>query len=168
MTTHTSTHTAATEVSTEIEVEAAIAHVFDVFTDKIASWWDESHHLIEAPLAEMIFEPYVGGHIVDRGTDGSECRWARVLAYEPPTRVCFSWDINLQWQLETDPAKTSEVEIAFTEMAADRTHVKLTHRHLDRHGEGWESMRDAVAAGWDLRGFASVARQAASTEDAER
>ena len=28
----------------------------------------------------MVFEPHVGGHIIDRGADGSECRWARVLA----------------------------------------------------------------------------------------
>ena len=45
----------------------------------------------------------VGGHIYDRAEDGSECHWARVLAYEPPTRVVFSWDIGPTWQLETDP-----------------------------------------------------------------
>jgi hypothetical protein len=60
-------------------------------------------------------------------TDGSECRWPRVLAYEPPVRVCFSWDINLQWQLETDLSRTSEVEIVFTELSSNRTHVTLTH-----------------------------------------
>lgn len=155
------TQTATTEVSVEIEVGAPMAQAFDVFTNQIGSWWDKDHHILEAPLAEMIFEPYVGGHIIDRGTDGSECRWSRVLAYQPPSRVCFSWDINLQWQLETDPAKASEIEIAFTELAPDRTHVKLTHRHLDRHGEGWESMRDALASGWDLRGFAAVAQRSA-------
>jgi uncharacterized protein YndB with AHSA1/START domain len=153
------THTATAEVSTHIEVQAPIAHVFDVFTGQIGSWWDTDHHILDAPLAEMIFERYVGGHIIECGIDGSQSRWARVLAYEPPTRVCFSWDINLHWQLETDPAKTSEVEIVFTELSPDRTHVALTHRHLDRHGEGWESMRDAVAAGWDLHGFAAAAQR---------
>jgi uncharacterized protein YndB with AHSA1/START domain len=153
--------TATTEVIVEIEVGAPMAQAFDVFTNQIGSWWDKDHHILETPLAEMIFEPYVGGHIIDRGTDGSECRWSRVLAYEPPSRVCFSWDINLQWQVETDPAKASEIEIAFTELAPDRTHVKLTHRHLDRHGEGWESMRDALASGWDLRGFAAAAQRSA-------
>jgi uncharacterized protein YndB with AHSA1/START domain len=147
----------ATEVSTDIDVDAPIGHAFDVFTNKIQSWWDADHHILEAPLADMIFEPRVGGHIIDRGTDGSECRWSRVLAYEPPVRVCFSWDINLQWQLETDLSRTSEVEIVFTELSSNRTHVTLTHRHLDRHGEGWEAMRDAVARGWDLHDFASAA-----------
>lgn len=152
-----STETTTTEVTTGVEVDASLAHAFHVFTAEIGSWWDKDHHILQAPLAEMVFEPYVGGHIIDRGTDGSECRWSRVLAYEPPHRVVFSWDINLQWQVETDPAKASEIEIAFSELSPTRTHVQLTHRHLDRHGEGWEGMRDAVSSGWDLTEFAAVA-----------
>jgi uncharacterized protein YndB with AHSA1/START domain len=101
----------------------------------------------------------VGGHIIDRGTDGSECRWSRVLTYEPPHRTVFSWDINLSWQLETDPAKASEIEVTFTASGPDRTHVVLTHRHLDRHGDGWENMRNAVGSGWDLTRYAEAAAQ---------
>ena len=111
----------------------------------------------------MVFEPRVGGHVYDRGVDGSECRWARVLAYEPPSRVVISWDINTQWQLETDLEKTSEVEVRFVAEAPDRTRVELEHRNLDRHGEGWEPMRDAVGSpdGWSdgLRLFAGAARE---------
>jgi hypothetical protein len=102
----------------------------------------------------MTFEPFVGGNIIGRGTDGSECRWARELAYDPPDRVCFSWDINTRWQIETDLARTSEIEITFTEITPERTRVVLTHRHLDRHGEGWQTMRDAVAGGWSLASLA--------------
>jgi uncharacterized protein YndB with AHSA1/START domain len=149
-------------VTTEVEVDAPRSHAFQVFTAQIGSWWDKDHHILKAPLAEMIFEPFVGGNVFDRGTDGSECRWSRVLAYDPPRRVCFSWDISLQWQIETDPAKASEIEIVFTELSPTRTHVQLTHRHLDRHGEGWESMRDAVRSGWDLREFAAAAARFAA------
>ena len=148
-----------TSVTTQTIVDAPIDHAFRVFTDGIGSWWDPGHHILEAELAEMVFEPRVGGHIIDRGTDGSECRWARVLAYDPPSRVCFSWDINLRWQLETDPAKTSEIEVTFTPAGPDRTSVVLTHRHLDRHGDGWESMRDAVRRGWSLAAFAAAAEK---------
>jgi uncharacterized protein YndB with AHSA1/START domain len=144
------TKTDATTVSTSVEVDAPIARAFHVFTAEIGTWWDEDKHILDASLAEMVFEPFVGGHIIDRGTDGSECRWARVLAYEPPRRVCFSWDINTRWQIETDPERTSEVEITFTGLSPERTRVVLTHRHLDRHGEGWEDMRDAVGRGWRL------------------
>jgi uncharacterized protein YndB with AHSA1/START domain len=148
-----------TSVTTQTVVDAPVDHAFRVFTEGIGSWWNPDHHILQAELAEMVFEPRVGGHIIDRGTDGSECRWARVLAYDPPHRVSFSWDISLQWQLETDPAKASEIEVTFTEEGPARTRVVLTHRHLDRHGEGWEAMRDAVGSGWTLDRFAEVAAQ---------
>jgi uncharacterized protein YndB with AHSA1/START domain len=82
-----------------------------------------------------------------------------VLVYEPPHRVVFSWDINPQWQLEPDPEKTSEVDVRFTAEGPDRTHVELEHRNLDRHGDGWEQIRDAVgsAGGWNLQPFADAA-----------
>jgi uncharacterized protein YndB with AHSA1/START domain len=97
-------------------------------------------------------EPREGGHIYDCGVDGSECRWARVLAYEPPNRVVFSWDISPQWQIETDVAKTSEVEVRFISEAPERTRVELEHRNLDRHGAGWEGASAGVASedGWPL------------------
>ena len=140
-----------TAVRTSIVVEAPVERAFQVFTDDIGSWWDPDHHLLDAPLAEMVFEPRVGGRILDRGTDGSENSWARVLAYEPPHRVVFSWDISLRWQIEPDPARTSEVEVRFVAEGPERTRVELEHRNLDRHGDGWEGMRDAVGSpnGWD-------------------
>ena len=104
-------------MTTLVEVQAPIEHAFRVFTEGIGTWWHPDHHILQAGLAEMVFEPRVGGHIIDRGTDGSECRWSRVLAYEPPDRTVFSWDINLSWQLETDPAKASEIEVTFTPTA---------------------------------------------------
>ncbi len=156
------TTTETTSVSTAVDVDVSIERAFQVFTAEIGTWWDTDKHILDAPLREMVFEPRVGGNIIDRGPDGSECRWARVLAYEPPHRVCFSWDINTRWQIEPDPAKCSEIEILFTATSPGRTHVVLTHRHLDRHGDGWESMRDAVSSGWSLTRFADVAEQSGS------
>jgi uncharacterized protein YndB with AHSA1/START domain len=146
-----------TSVRTSVAVKLTPSRAFHLFTAEIGAWWDADKHILQAPLAEMEFEPFVGGHIIDRGTDGSECRWARVLAYEPPHRVVFSWDIDVQWQIETDPDRCSEVEITFKALTVDATRVQLTHRHLDRHGPGWETMRDAVAGGWSLDGFAAFA-----------
>jgi len=141
---------AATSVSQSIVVEAPIERAFTVFTDGIGTWFPPEYNLMQTAIVERVFEPRVGGQIIDRGADGSECRWARVLAYEPPQRVVFSWDIGPQWQIETDPANTSEVEVRFTEEAPDRTRVDLEHRHLDRQGDGWEHTRDAIAGegGW--------------------
>src|SRR6266851_3514447 len=152
------TQAADTSVKAAIVVEAPIERAFTLFTEEMGRWWPPEHHILEAELAEMVFEPRAGGHIYDRGTDGSECRWARVLAYEPPTRLVFSWDISMQWQRESDPARTSEVEVLFIADGAERTRVELEHRNLERHGDGWERMRDAVGSpeGWGvgLRRFA--------------
>ncbi len=156
------TQTQATSVTTSVEVQAPIEHAFRVFTEGIGTWWNPDHHILQADLAEMVFEPRVGGHIIDRGTDGSECRWSRVLAYEdlPDRTFSPSWDISPEAaQLESDPAKASEIEVTFTASGPDRTHVVLTHRHLDRHGDGWENMRNAVGSGWDLTRYAEAAAQ---------
>jgi uncharacterized protein YndB with AHSA1/START domain len=144
--------TAAAAVTASVEVQAPIEKAFRVFTEDIGSWWNPDHHILEGELAEMVFEPRVGGHVYDRATDGRECHWARVLAYEPPERFVISWDINLQWQVETDPSRTSEVEVRFVAQGPDRTRVELEHRNLERHGNGWEKMRDAVGSpgGWQL------------------
>ena len=157
------TQSADTSVRASIEVATPIDRAFTLFTEGIGSWWPPDHHILEGELAEMVFEPRAGGHVYDRGVDGSECRWARVLAYEPPDRVVFSWDISTRWELETDPERTSEVEIRFVAAGPDRTRVELEHRHLDRHGEGWEQMREAVGSplGWS-QGLGLFAEAAAT------
>ena len=146
------TQTDTTTVRTSIVVEAAIERAFHVFTEDFGSFKPPEHNLLEAEIAETVFEPRAGGHLYDRGVDGSECRWARVLAYEPPHRVLLSWDISPRWQLETDHEATSEWEVRFVAETPERTRVELEHRHLDRHGEGWEGMREGVAGndGWPL------------------
>jgi uncharacterized protein YndB with AHSA1/START domain len=155
-----STQAADTAVRASIVVDAPIQRAFSVFTEEIGSWWNADHHILEGQLAEMVFEPREGGYVYDRGVDGSECRWARVLAYEPPNRLVISWNINLQWKLENDADKSSEVEVRFVAETAEQTRVELEHRKLDRHGDGWEQMRDAVGSpgGWSagLQGYASV------------
>jgi uncharacterized protein YndB with AHSA1/START domain len=154
---------APTSVHSFIVVEATREEAFSVFTEDIGSWWPPEHHILDGQLEQMVFEPHVGGYVYDRGVDGRECRWARVLAYDPPERVIFSWDISLQWSIETDPQKTSEVEVRFIAETSKRTRVEIEHRHIDHHGEGWEGMSAAVGSpnGWNegLQGFASyVAR----------
>jgi uncharacterized protein YndB with AHSA1/START domain len=141
-----------TSVRHEITVDAPIERAFAVFTEDFGSFKPREHNLLGVDIAETVFEPRAGGRLYDRGVDGSECTWARVLAYEPPERVVFSWDISPRWQIESDHEKTSEVEVRFTAQSPDRTRVELEHRHLDRHGDGWESVRAGVDAGdgWPL------------------
>ena len=141
-----------TSVRTSIVVEAPIDRAFSVFTEEFGRFKPPEHNLLAVEIAETVFEPREGGHVYDRGVDGSECRWARVLAYEPPHRVVISWDISPYWQIETDLEKTSEVEVRFVAESAERTRVQLEHRNLARHGAGWEGVREGVAGeeGWPL------------------
>ena len=146
------TQTESAVVRRSVVVEAPIDRAFTVFTERFGDFKPPEHNLLAVPIAETVFEPRVGGHIYDRGVDGSECRWARVLDYQPPDRVVFSWDIGPTWQIESEPANTSEVEVRFTAVGPERTRVELEHRNLDRHGPGWQSVRDGVGheAGWPL------------------
>jgi uncharacterized protein YndB with AHSA1/START domain len=146
------TQSANAVITSQIVVEAPIERAFSVFTEQFGDFKPPEHNLLRSAIAETVFEPHVGGHIFDRGTDGSECRWARVLVYEPPDRVVFSWDISPQWQVETEPANTSEVEVRFVAETPGRTRVELEHRNIDRHGSGWESVAEGVEGdgGWPL------------------
>jgi uncharacterized protein YndB with AHSA1/START domain len=153
-----------TSIRTSVVVDAPVDRAFRVFTEDFDKVKPRDHNLLDVDIAESVLEPRAGGRVYDRGVDGSECQWARVLAYEPPERIVFSWDINPQWQIETDLEKTSEVEVRFTDEGGGKTRVELEHRNLDRHGDGWEPERDAVAGegGWPLylQRFAEVVAKA--------
>lgn len=139
-------------VQRHVVVNGTPEQAFAVFTQQFDAIKPREHNLLGVPIVETVLEPRVGGRIVDRGEDGSECAWARILAFDPPDRLVFTWDIGPTWQLEADPENASEVEVRFVADGPGRTRVELEHRHLDRHGSGWESLRDGVAdeQGWPL------------------
>jgi uncharacterized protein YndB with AHSA1/START domain len=161
------TDTDPTTVRSEIVVDAAQDRAFTLFTEQFDKIKPREHNMLGVDIAESVFEPQAGGRVYDRGVDGSECQWARVLTYEPPERIVFTWDISPYWQIETDPSHASEVEVRFIAESHERTRVELEHRHLDRHGEGWEGVRAGVEddAGWPLylQRFADAVTAAAST-----
>jgi uncharacterized protein YndB with AHSA1/START domain len=135
----------------EVVVDVPAEEAFWLFAelDRIKP---REHNMLAVPIEETVLEQRVGGAVYDRGVDGTVCRWGRVLAFDPPSTIAFSWDIGPDWQVVSDLSRTSEVEITFEAEAEGRTRVTLVHRHLDRHGEGWESMRGGVDApdGWPL------------------
>ena len=141
-----------TALHLEIVVDAPVERAFTVFTERFGDIKPPEHNLLGSPIDRTELEPWVGGNIVDTAVDGSECRWARILAFDPPERLVFSWDISPRWQLEADPDSTSEVEVRFVAEGPDRTRVELEHRNLDRHGSGWESLHDGIEGdqGWPL------------------
>ena len=138
-------------VQHEVVVDLPVEEAFATFTD-LNRIKPREHNLLAVPIERTVLEQHVGGDVYDRGVDGSICRWGRVLAFDPPTVIAFSWDIGPDWQIASDLDRTSEVEITFTPEGDHQTRVRLVHRHIDRHGAGWESLRDGIEApdGWPL------------------
>jgi uncharacterized protein YndB with AHSA1/START domain len=146
------TQTTETALRLSIEVAVGIERAFEVFTKDFDRIKPREHNLLGEAIEETVLEPKVGGRLYDRGVNGATCDWGRVLAFDPPSRLLLAWDISPHWQIETDPDRSSEVEITFVAIDDRRTRVDLEHRHLDRHGDGWQGLRGGLEApdGWPL------------------
>lgn len=155
-----STTSTIPNVSGTVTVGVPIEKAFDVFTTSFGTWWPASYHIGGADMADAILEPGEGGRWYEKGVDGSECDWGKVLAWDPPNRIVVTWQINGQWQYDPDPAHASEVEVRFIADGPGQTTVELEHRHLDRL-VGGQAMHDSIsgAGGWGgvLQSFAKAA-----------
>ncbi len=143
----------ATEVPVRksITVKASAERAFQVFTEGFDTWWPRDHHIGKSPMKKAIIEGFPGGRLYSEQADGADCPWGEILIWEPPQRFVMAWKISPQWQYEADPAKASEVEVRFTPEPDGSTRVDLEHRYFERHGAGWDAMRNAVdesAMGW--------------------
>jgi uncharacterized protein YndB with AHSA1/START domain len=132
-------------VEREVTVKAALARTFEVYTSAMGTWWPRGYHIGGSDLADVVLEPRVGGRWYERGVDGTECDWGRVLAWEPPNRIAMSWQISEQWAF--DPEHGSRVEIRFTALGPDTTKVELIHSEFEGHGGGAGTVRDAMSQG---------------------
>ena len=146
-------------VRKSVRVSAAPARAFEVFTAGFARWWPRSHTISKVPQKEAVIEPRAGGRWYERGEDGSECEWGRVLVWEPPTRVVLGWQLNPDFKF--DPDVVTEVEVRFIAEGEGATRVELEHRNLERFGERGEVLREKVGSpnGWGklLEEFAACA-----------
>ena len=147
-----------------VTVNAPIERAWRVFTESFNTWWPQQHHIGQADLAEAVLEPREGGRWYERGVDGGECDWGRVLAFEPPHRLVLSWQINGSFEYDADPAHASEIEVTFADLGGGQTRVDLEHRAFDRHGAQAQRVHDGVGGpgGWPgiMDGYAKVAEAA--------
>ncbi len=133
------TPTTEPTVRKTLVVEAPAARAFEVFTDPIGAWWPLGTHARSTELAETaILQGREGGRASRRRRDADEADWGRVLVWEPPRRVVFTWEI-------TQPA--TEVEVRFTP-EGDATRVDLEHRGWERLGSEGEQRRQSYDEGW--------------------
>jgi uncharacterized protein YndB with AHSA1/START domain len=149
-------------IQTKITVDVPIEHAFKVFTSTFDAWWPREFHIGRVEMSEAIIEPKQGGRWYERGIDGSECDWGRVLVWEPPYRLVITWQINGNWQFDPDPARASEVEVLFSEDGPEQTTVELTHQYFDRLESAqivYEAIRDEGNWSELLEEFAKIALQ---------
>lgn len=144
-------------VKKTVLVGASAEVAFRTFTEGMTTWWPlHSHKIGKVAAVAAVVEPRVGGRWFEKGEDGSECTWGRVLAWEPPRRVVLAWQISATWQF--DPGLHTEVEVNFVSESPNRTRVELEHRHLDRFGDKAAEMFGVFDSqgGWTglLAGFA--------------
>ena len=114
----------------------------------MGTWWPASHHIGQVPFAEIVVEPRVGGRWMERGHNGEECQWGTVLVWDPPKQVVFSWQLQAEWKFSPDVSRASEVAFTFFAEGPETTRIEFEHRHIERHGEGWENIRKGVEGGW--------------------
>jgi uncharacterized protein YndB with AHSA1/START domain len=141
----------------KITVNVPVEQAFAVFTESFTAWWPHQYHIGQSEVAEVILESHEGGRWYERGVDGTECDWGRVLAWEPPSRVLFTWQINGNWQFDPDPAHASEIEVRFHADSPAQTTVVVEHRYFERliggegvhgairSGGGWPALLDSFA-----------------------
>jgi len=103
-----------------VVVSAPVEVAWSLFTERMGEWWplDSHSHGGEEVETAMATEE----RIFERWRDGTEKTWGRMLAWEPPHRMLFTWEVS-------DDCG-NEVEVRFTP-DGDGTRVDLEHR-------GWE------------------------------
>ena len=142
-----------------VTIGLPVDEAFELFTGSINSWWPHEYHIGRADVAEVVLESGEGGRWFERGVDGSECDWGRVLVWQPPDRVVFTWQISGSWQFDPDPEHASEIEAQFTPDGPGQTTVAVEHRYFERL-VGGQAINDAIngGGGWAqlLDGFAKA------------
>jgi hypothetical protein len=149
-------------VRKRIHVKTTPERAFAVFTARMHAWWPLDHSLLGKPREDVVVEPRAGGRWFERATDGSECTWGHVLAWEPPARVLLAWQLDGTWRF--NPDFVTEVEIRFIAEGAEATRVELEHRNIERYGDAAEAIRTTLDSpdGWSggLERFAAAASAA--------
>ena len=127
-----------------VVVPLPLVEAFALFVQQDAWWPVGTHHMAEPAGETVVLEPFEGGRWYERGADGREQVWGRVLVWRPPHQVVLSFLMGSDWTFEPDPARASEIDVRFLAEAPDRTRLEFEHRHLERYGERAEHMRSVL------------------------
>jgi uncharacterized protein YndB with AHSA1/START domain len=125
-----------------VTVDCTVEEAFRVFTAGATSWWPvDTHSIHGAAVQEVVFEGREGGEVYELTADGERGHWARVLTWEPPSRLVLAWNI-----LEREAVPT-EVDIRFV-AEGESTRVELEHRGWEALAEEAKAKRENYDRGW--------------------
>ncbi|HEX5378236.1 MAG TPA: SRPBCC family protein [Phenylobacterium sp.] len=140
------------KVFVSLRVRARPEHAFEVFVGEIGLWWKPNGLFQTTPRAPglLAFEREEGGRLTETLANGKVFEIGRILAWEPPGRLVFSWR-----QANFPPDLRTEVEVRF-EAVGEETRVSVEHRGFDqvpgdsvaRHGFPDEALLMRLAEWW--------------------
>jgi hypothetical protein len=132
----------------EFEVGASPEHAFDVWTSKPSLWWPRSHSVSQDPELTVVFEPFPGGRIYERVSDGSEHEWGEIVVWEPPFRVDYLWHLFF------DRSEATEITVTFAETETG-SRVRLVQTGFERLADdvGPERRRRTSHAWVEVTGY---------------
>jgi uncharacterized protein YndB with AHSA1/START domain len=124
------------------EVSCPPATAFSMWTTRASTWWPADHSVSGERGLQVVFEEHTGGRIFERAPSGTEHEWGRVTAWEPPSRLAYTWHLHFA------PEDATDVEIRFVDAGADRTRVEVRHSGWERLGARAPQRREGNRLGW--------------------
>jgi uncharacterized protein YndB with AHSA1/START domain len=126
-----------------VDVAASIEDAFRVFTEQAGSWWPLATKSVgQEEAVDLLFEPRLGGRVYERLRSGDEHEWGRILAWEPPHRLAFTWHPG------RGPETSQEVEVRFSP-TDEGTRLELEHRGWERLVATADEIPEHYDSGWD-------------------
>lgn len=130
-------------VTKSIIVERDIESAFRVWTERINEWWPANHSISGDPKTQVFIETKVGGRFFERTPHGLEYEWGRVVIWEPPYYLAYTWYLGSSQELPT------RVEVRFVTLGENKTRIEIEHRGPELIGELWWSNKARYSAAWD-------------------
>lgn len=131
-----------------VELPCSAAHAFDVFVNRIETWWPLDTHAASATDGKaalgVTIEPEVGGRVFETKHDGSPDHWGDVLEYAPGEKLAITWHPG------NNKDNPTRVDVVFVDGGNDICRVTLTHSGWAVWADKADEMRGSYNGGWDL------------------
>jgi uncharacterized protein YndB with AHSA1/START domain len=146
--TTTSADTLTVGFPVELDPDAA----FRCFTERFSDWYPGEYTWSQHVLQTIGIEPRSGGKCFEIGPDDFRMDWGKVIEWEPPHQIVFTWQIGADRVPVPDADKAGEVEVNFVSASNGDTDCRFTHRGFDRYADDSKGYLSAMASshGWPM------------------